>query len=382
MHEAEQRELARGKDGQEWKRHKPPRSSAHRESPGFGGWIDSNPKRVTNDPAPLTGLVSARAMAPGLLSPTVPAIVQHLAGELSIEESDDGVGIAFAREPFDDVPREPAQPLSARERKRFRSDEEKYKERAMHTDAAMRRWAARWRELGESLEHLPPLADPETYAICRAVVCSREAGDAALRMIGLSYGGAVLYRVMRFVLGTAAVTHWDTRMLCCRRALALALFMLRQSRLKYTGKRDRYGRPIMQPCVWGIGRGYLQSLLAEPLSLKPLSRERLTHSNDSCIGLFQRAEDARVFVRQRLPPEVADSDEIGPSGYTYNRYWVCRHLNLKAALREELDGLEPHEASATAWAWLEAGPRATLRGRFLEPSSSVDRKWLAREAPS
>jgi hypothetical protein len=356
----------------------------HHAARDFGAWIDKSAQRVTRDPAGMGSLVSACALAPGLLAPTAPEILNDLAERVSLEESDDGEAFVFCREPFADVPpRESPQPLSARERKRFRSEEERYTERAMRVDVAMRRWAAWWRELGESLEHLPPLADPETYAICRAIVCSVAAADAALRMIGSNYGGNVLYRVQRNVFGTRDETKWDTRMLCARRAIALAVFMLRQSRLKYTGKRDRFGRAIMQPCVWGIGRGYLQSLLAEPLTMKPLSRERLTHSNDTCKGLFEKAELARVFVRQsKIPPDIAEPDEIGPSGYTFNRYWVCRHYNPKAALREELDGLDAAEASAAAWEWLDAGIRAALRGRFLKPAASVDLKWSARERPS
>ena len=146
------------------------------------------------------------------------------------------------RVPFADV-RLPLKPLSARERKHLRNSEERYAEHVMRTDAATRRWAAFWRELGEPMASLPPTADPETYAMCRACVWSSEAADAALQLIGTSYGGSVLWRVERSAFGSPDAPQWDTRTLCGRRQVALALFMLRQSRLKYTGKRDRYGRP-------------------------------------------------------------------------------------------------------------------------------------------
>jgi hypothetical protein len=356
----------------------------HRFDPAFGGWIDEHATRVTDDPSALTSLIAQAALAPAMREPAQSERLNKIAGYWEARESDDpDRPSALQRvEPFDGA-RAPLKPLSRRERKGLRTEEERYAESVMQTDRAMARWAAWWRELGESVEDLPPLADPETYAICRAVVCSSEAADAALHMIGGAYGGNVLWRVMRSAFGDRDAPQWDTRTLCGRRQLALILFMLRQSRLKFTGKRDRYGRPIMQPCVWGVGRGYLQALLADPETRRPLSRERLTHSNKSCDGLFKKAEASGVFVRQsKIPPEVADADEIGPSGYTFNRYWVARHWNAKAALRDEPDGMAVQDASNAAWAWLQAGVRAALRGRFVKPSASVDRKWVEREAPS
>lgn len=367
---------------EEWKRHKPQQVSPHRGAPGFGAWIDANPARVTDAPSALTSLIDARALAPALLEPAVPAKLNELTAYYEAEENSDGSVSLQRVEPFADV-RTPLKPLTRAERKRIRSDEQRYQEYVMRADAATRRWAAWWRELGESTEHLPPTACPETYAMCRAVVCSREAADATLHMIGNNFGGNVLWRVMRSAFGDPDSPKWDTSSLCARRQIAIELFMLRQSRLKLAG-RDRFGKPIMQPCVWGIGRGYLQSLLADPYSKKPLSRERLTHSNDSCMGIFHKAEAALVFVRQsKIPPEVADYDEIGPSGYTFNRYWVARHWNPKRALRDEPDGLSVAEASQRAWAWVDAGVRAALRGRFLHAAASVDQKWVARyESPS
>lgn len=379
--ELEQAERNRGRQ-EAWKRHKPSQPSLHRDAPGFGAWIDANPVRATDAPSALTSLVDARVLAPALLEPAVPAKLNELAAYYEAEENSGG-SVTYQRvEPFADV-RTPLKPLTRAERKRMRSDDQRYEEYVMRADAATRRWAAWWRELGESTEHLPPTACPETYAMCRAIVCSREAAEAALHMIGNNFGGNVLWRVMRSAFGDEAAPQWDTSALCARRQIALDLFLLRQSRLKLAG-RDKYGKPIMQPCVWGIGRGYIQSLLADPMSKKPLSRERLTHSNDTCKGLFHRGEDARVFVRQsKVPPEVADRDEIGPSGYTFNRYWVARHWNPKRALREEPDGLSAAEATLHAWAWLDRGIQAALRGRFLHPSASVDLKWVARyEVPS
>ena len=375
----EQRERARGRaiEG-EWDRHRPQQPSPHREHKTFGRWIDQSPARVTDDPSAITSLVSARAMAPSLLEPAVPAQLAEMAAHY--EQTEDG----FVRvEPFADAPRGPLKPLTRAERKRLRTDEQRYQEHVQLSESATRRWAALWRELGESADHLPPTADPETYAMCRAVVCSRAAAEMALDLIGRNYGGNVLWRVERSAFGDRSAPRWDLRMLVARRQVALNLFMLRQSRLKLAG-RDRHGKPILQPCVWGIGRGYLQSLLADPDTLKPLSRERLTHSNESCDGLFAKSESARVFVRQsKIPPEVVERDEIGPSGYTFNRYWVSRHWNAKRALREEPDAIDATEASAQAWAWLDEGIRAALRGRFLRPRSSVDAKWIAREsAPS
>lgn len=364
--ECERRELARVRD-REWTR------------------------RASNAPQPIGSLVAARALEPGMLSPTTPEKLHELAARYEVDESADGIGnqVMCARvEPFAEVPRAPAPPLSARERKRNRSVEARYTEHATRLDAATRRWAAWWRELGESTEHLPPTADPETFAIGRAIVCSREAADAALRMIGINWGGNVLDRVQASAFGPRAAPRWDTRHLCARRSIALAVWALRDSRLKYTGHRDRYGRPIFQPCIWGTGRGYLQALLADPATLKPLSVERLTHSDDASRGLFHKAEDARVFVRQsKIPSDVVERDEIGPSGYTFNRYWVSRHFNAKAALRLELGNVSTQEASDRAWAWLDAGgARAALRGRFLGNAdralSSVDQKWLEREAPA
>lgn len=367
---------------EQWKRHEPQLASPHRQAPGFGGWIDANPARVTDEPSALTSVIDARVLAPALLEPAVPALLNELTAYYEAQESPDGTTSLHRVEPFGDV-RTPLKPLTRAERKRMRTDEQRYQEYVMQADAATRRWAAWWRELGESTEHLPPTVCPETYAMCRAIVCSREAADAVLHMIGNNYGGNVLWRVQRSAFGDESAPKWDTSALCARRQIALALFMLRQSRLKLAG-RDRYGKPIMQPCVWGVGRGLIQSVLADPESKKPLSRERLTHSNASCKGLFAKGEDAGVFVRQsRIPPEVAGPDEIGPSGYTFNRYWVARHWNPKRALRDEPDGLTAADASQRAWAWLDRGIRAALRGRFLHPIASVDQKWVARyEAPS
>lgn len=366
-----------------WVRHKPQQPSPHRSAEGFGSWIDPSRPRVTDDPSALASLVSAPALTPALLEPAPDARLNELAGYFERREHPDAPPTLHRVEPFANVPRAPAKPLSSRERKRLRSSEERYTESALRTDAAMKRWAAWWRELGEPASSIPPLADPETHAICRAIVCSREAADAGLRLIGNSYGGSVLYRCERSAFGDPSAPKWDTRSLCGRRQVALCMFMLRQSRLKFTGTRDRFGRAIMQPCVWGVGRGYLQALLADPETRKPLSRERLTHSTDSCDGMFYKGEAARVFARQsRIPAEVADRDEIGPSGHTFNRYWVCRHWNPKAALRENPDGLSDEETNARAWEWFDTGIRAQLRGRFLHPSASVDVKWVEREAPS
>lgn len=371
--ECERVERATYGDPDEWRRHQPRQPSIHREHSQFGTWVDRAPGRVTDEPSNVCSLVSARALAPSMLEPAVPAKL----AELSVRYSGDGAPVQL--EPFANVPRGKLKPLTRAERRKLRSVEERYSESMQLTDAAMKRWAAQWRELGESVAHLPPTACPETYAMCRAVVCSREAADAALGLIGSSYGGNVLYRVQRSAFGFEDAPQWDTRSLCGRRQIALDLFMLRQSRLKLAG-RDKYGKPIMQPCVWGIGRGYLQALLAHPETHQPLSRERLTHSNDSSAGMFHKAEASGVFLRQsKIPPEVADHDEIGPTGYTFNRYWVARAHNPKRGLRAEPDGIDHEESNTRGWQWLDRGVRAALRGRFLKALASVDRKWVARE---
>jgi hypothetical protein len=377
-YECEQREIEQHRDGGEWKRHKPQQPSVHRSSEQFGQWVDKSTARATDDPSAIGSLVAARAMAPALLEPRVPEGLRQLAAEQGEHFADE---YSVDAETGEITPRAPAAKLTRRERRQWRTSEQQFTERAMRLDAAMVCWANKWLESGNNAASMPPVIDPTYAGMCRAIVCNEEAANDALTMIGQSWGGGVLWRVMRWSFGEVAAPRWDTRKVCTRRKVALAVFMLTQARLKMAG-RNKYGRAIMQPCVWGIGRGYIQWILGDPDTGAPLSRERLTHSNDTCTGLFHGAEGARFFARQsRIPQEFVERDEVGPSGHTFNRYWVAGVVNLKPALKPELDGLSPQDASDAAWAWMDAGVRAALRGRFLGPTDSVDQKWVAREKP-
>ena len=252
-------------------------------------------------------------------------------------------------------------PPSKRELAQLRAEQRRIETHEKRYKRALDRLTHFWVEIvGMDRQSRPPLIDPDVWGFARAIIHRPDACLAALRFIGNCYGGAVLHRVSLAAFGNG---RWDETDLCARREVAFCMFVLRQARLLDWG-RDRYGRLLYQPCVWGIGRGAICALLADPYSAKPLSVEALHQSRNGWMGLFVKGEDAGVFVRHRLPAEAAAvrRDEIGPSGYTCNRYWVCCNFNTKPALRSDTHGFsDDHEAG---WEVVDHGPFRVPRGRY------------------
>jgi hypothetical protein len=265
--------------------------------------------------------------------------------------------------------------LTRQERRNLQDDRERWEEHQQLESASEKRWAKQWERAGGDPVRRPRAIHPNHWGYGRAAVHYPEAAEATLKWIGQFHGGAVARRVALAAFGGG---RWDYTDLTARRVIALCAFLLRQSRFRRwrspTSSVLRVKRGVSsrvtafeQPCVWGIGTAALCALLAWPYSGEPLSREWLKAEG----GLFERCERACVFKRQRVPPSVAGTGEVGPSGHTFNRYWMAHAHNTKPALKRDDEERDPEGVNAEGFEMLDAGPFKVPRGRYRLPFAGI-----------
>lgn len=160
-------------------------------------------------------------------------------------------------------------------------------------------------------------------------------------------------------------------------ALGLAIVHLAQP----TRRRDQWGGGIVR----GIARGALCALLRDVMDRRPtatpsVSALRGVHrpggsADNGQIGYLDALEAAGLLYSQQLPASEAGRDEVGPSGWAMNRYWLVTGVWELAA----------EWARETFASWLELAQRdaSELRRVVFGGEGSTARAGpAARAAPA
>lgn len=205
----------------------------------------------------------------------------------------------------------------------------------------LRRWRDRWEARGSDPMKRPPLISREQWGTARAIVHSPAAARAALQWLARHHGGAVAARVCDAAFQGG---RWDLTDLPARKFIALATFMYQQARL-HTWGRTAAGAVQLGLCMRGVGRGALCAMLADPHAHEPMSVSALSSWSERWSGYLVRGTECLVWDAVQVPAQVAEQWEVGPTGYTCNRYWLCSSRINKPALdmSHALDTAAEHE---------------------------------------
>lgn len=256
----------------------------------------------------------------------------------------------------------PAEPVKATrsERGRIKRAAADELSKASARARELTRWRERWEANGGDPMRRPPLITREQWGTCRAIVHSPKAAHAALQWLARHFGGAVAARVYDAAFSGG---RWDLSDVTARKFVAMVVFFFQHARLTTWG-RTRDGRLQLGLCVRGVPRGALCAMLADPHTHRPISLSTLSGWSDRWAGYLARGSETLVFEPVQVPAEVAEPWEIGPSGYTMNRYWLSSsRLNKPALDLSHLDTAVEHERG---WqAVFGDGPQRAPRRRQL-----------------
>lgn len=164
------------------------------------------------------------------------------------------------------------------------------------------------------------------WMLCACVLADRSGRAARLELSKLknrAAAGAILRASIAPELGAERRSWSDLR---TRRIAALGLALVHLA--DTTRRRDQWGGGMVR----GLARKALCALLRDPLDPRPTaipSVEALVgvhrtgaDPNGGQVGYLRALVSAGLVYRQQLPASVAGRDEVGPSGWAMNRYWI------------------------------------------------------------
>ena len=195
------------------------------------------------------------------------------------------------------------------------------------------------------------------WLMCAQVIADRSGRAARLylsRLRNRPAAGSILRASIAPELGAHRRSWSDLR---TRRIAALGLALVHLA--APTRRRDQWGGGIVR----GIARGALCALLRDPLDRRPSSTPSVSalvgvHRADAApeggqVGYLRALAAAGLTYRQQLPAHEVGRDELGPSGWALNRYWIVTaafELVAEWAQRAVLACLELAAGDATALA--------------------------------
>jgi hypothetical protein len=166
----------------------------------------------------------------------------------------------------------------------------------------------------------------KVWLMCAQVIADRSGRAARLylaRLLNRPAAGAILRASIAPVLGAEHRSWSDLR---TRRIAALGLALVHLSAT--TRRRDQWGGGIVK----GLPRGALCALLRDPLDRRPSATPSVealvgvhrpgAAPNGGQVGYLPALVSAGLTYRQQLPASEVGRDEVGPSGWAMNRYWI------------------------------------------------------------
>jgi hypothetical protein len=167
----------------------------------------------------------------------------------------------------------------------------------------------------------------KVWLMCAQVLADRSGRAARLYLARLQNrpaAGSILRASIAPELGAERRSWSDLRTLRIA-ALGLALVHLAAP----TRRRDQWGGGIVK----GLARGAFCALLRDPLDPRPSATPSVStvfggaHRPGAApesgqVGYFVPLAAAGLAYRQQLPASEVGRDELGPSGWALNRYWI------------------------------------------------------------
>lgn len=164
------------------------------------------------------------------------------------------------------------------------------------------------------------------WLLCAMVIADRSGRAARVELAKLKNrpaAGAILRASIAPELGAERRSWSDLR---TRRIAALGLAIVHLA--DPTRRRDQWGGGLVR----GIPRGALCALLRDPLDPRSSATPSISAlvgvhrpgatADTGQVGYLNALAAAGLLYRQQLPACEAGRDEVGPSGWAMNRYWV------------------------------------------------------------
>lgn len=166
----------------------------------------------------------------------------------------------------------------------------------------------------------------KVWLMCAQVIADRSGRAARLylsRLHNRPAAGAILRASISPIAGAERRSWSDLR---TRRIAALGLALVHLA--APTRRRDQWGGGIVK----GLARKALCALLRDPLDRRPSATPSVealvgVHRPGAApdggqVGYLRALVSAGLTYRQQLPASEVGRDELGPSGWALNRYWI------------------------------------------------------------